>query len=107
MKAYAAAPVTLPALASRIAAERRNPPAGTLTAHDRLAALLDAHSGRVPCQDPAHSHRWFSTDPRDRRRATDRCQACPTRIRWACAAAADETGERFGVWGGVDRTRRT
>lgn len=32
------------------------------------------------------------------------CTGCP--VLTLCGAAADEAGEHWGVWGGVDRTRR-
>lgn len=45
-----------------------------------------------------------SDDPLERRLATQICDGCP--VRELCAAVADERGESFGVWGGVDRTPR-
>lgn len=52
---------------------------------------------RVPC---AGDERHTSDDDRERAQAVTVCQGCPLTVE--CAAAADSTGERFGVWAGVD-----
>jgi len=46
---------------------------------------------------------WTSEEPTERAAAIEACQPCP--IRAACHDAADSTGEAFGVWAGVDRTK--
>jgi WhiB family redox-sensing transcriptional regulator len=43
---------------------------------------------------------WFSVLPLRRIDAAEICGSCPVRAR--CLAWASETGQRFGVWGGVD-----
>ena len=55
----------------------------------------------TPCQrEPAP----FMSDERAVRAAAARaCTGCP--VRGLCAEYAAAAGERFGVWGGEDRTR--
>ena len=45
---------------------------------------------------------WCSDDADDRAQAARWCTGCS--VLAECAAAADERGERFGTWAGVDRT---
>ncbi len=45
---------------------------------------------------------WLSDDASDRAQAASWCVGCPVLVE--CGAAADEHGERFGTWGGTDRT---
>lgn len=74
-----------------------------VSAHERLAlALLYAVESvlRVPCIGDG---RWLSEDGQEREEAALGCDGCPSVIE--CGQAADETGERFGVWAGADRTR--
>ena len=74
-----------------------------MTATERLTgallALLD-RGLRPPCAPPAPDW-WLSDDPGDRAAAARLCTGCP--VLDACAAAADENGEVFGVWAGRDR----
>ncbi|HEY6686909.1 MAG TPA: WhiB family transcriptional regulator [Propionibacteriaceae bacterium] len=45
---------------------------------------------------------WLSEHDADRAEAAILCVGCPVQLEcWAAAAARDE---RFGVWGGIDRT---
>ena len=68
-----------------------------------LVGLLN-RGAAPPCRaDKATLNRWTSDDPDERQWAAWRCAPCT--ILDACHAAADETPERFGVWGGIDRTQ--
>ncbi len=71
-------------------------------------ALLDlVESGaRTPCQGRRRS-RWTSDDRDERAWAASVCTglACP--VLEECRAAAEEQGEKWGVWAGVDRTPAT
>lgn len=66
-------------------------------------ALVLAADG-APCHGP-HADRWTSDDLEDRTAAAYQCAGCPAMD--LCAAYAELAGERFHVWAGVDRTRRT
>lgn len=70
---------------------------------DRALIGMAANGQRPRCGDPADTHRWTSDRPDDRRRAAALCRGCP--LLAPCTAAADETNEPFGTWGGHDRTR--
>ena len=78
-----------------------------MTAQESLTAALTGllnNGDAPPCRaDKATLNRWTSDDPDERQWAAWHCQPC--RILDACHAAADETPERFGVWGGIDRTQ--
>ena len=76
-----------------------------VNAHERLTvALLSLtdRNERPPCGDPGTSDLWTSEDADERAQAARWCHGCP--ISDACSDAANETGERFGVWAGFDRT---
>ena len=77
------------------------------TAAERFTqALIDLRDegGLPPCTRSVLAYRWwFSDDPTTRAQAAEWCAPCP--VLTECAAAADELGERFGVFGGLDRTR--
>ena len=76
-----------------------------MTAAERLTrCLVDlATEGRRPrCGEPGGHELWCSDDPDDRAQAARWCAGCP--VLDECAAAADEHDERFGVFGGTDRT---
>jgi WhiB family transcriptional regulator, redox-sensing transcriptional regulator len=45
---------------------------------------------------------FFATDPADIEKAQRICCGCPVRLQ--CTLAAEANDERFGVWGGVDRS---
>lgn len=76
-----------------------------MTAHedlrDALAALLDS-GDRPPCCWPDVGPWWLSESASDRARAVEHCHGCA--ILDPCHAAAESTRERFGVYGGRDRT---
>lgn len=66
--------------------------------------LVDlATEGRRPrCGEAGGHELWCSDDATDRAQAASWCLGCPVLVE--CGAAADEHGERFGVFGGTDRT---
>lgn len=66
-----------------------------------LIELTD-HEQRPPCGD--RSGAWTSEDKRERAWAARRCQPCP--LLKACHDLAAELKPSFGVWSGVDWTRR-
>lgn len=78
-----------------------------MTAIDRLKSALvalAADGGSVPCGEYGGHELWTSDHAKDRALTVERCQVCPTLA--ACAAAADEAGEQWHVWGGRDRTKK-
>ncbi len=79
-----------------------------MTAAEQLTRrLVDlATEGRRPRCGEAGSHGlWLSDDATDRAQAATWCAGCP--VMAECGAAADEHDERFGVFGGTDRTTLT
>lgn len=75
------------------------------TAQQHLTAALVrlASEGRCPpCGSWRESNPWVSDEPQERAQAALWCRGCPVLLE--CGEAADEMGERFGVWGGIDRT---
>jgi len=81
-----------------------------MSAAEQLAhALLNLADGgkRTPCQSSSSRDRWTSDDAEHRGWAATVCVtlACPVLLQ--CHAAADEHGEKFGVFGGRDRTAAT
>jgi len=81
-------------------------PEGT-AAHDQLAralVALAAQGERPRCGDSATHRLWTSDSPEDRQLAATWCNGCL--VLTECGTAAEATGERFGVWGGVDRSPR-
>ncbi len=78
------------------------------TAAERLTrALVDlADHGRRPrCGEPGGHEMWLSDDATERALAARWCTGCE--VLTECGAAADENDEKFGVFGGRDRTRTT
>lgn len=74
------------------------------TAGERLSVALEAaqdRGDRVPC---AGRGEWVSESAQDRAEAVAACRPCP--VTSLCAAAADENGEKWRVWAGVDRGHR-
>lgn len=86
----------------------RTPPRPEEADSDAVVAawleLRDAvrRSPTVPCRVDAEA--WFAPDSGTRAIAARACAPCP--VRGLCGAYADLAGERFGVWGGLDRERR-
>ena len=76
-----------------------------MTAAEELSAAVQAlvlDHQIVPCgpnPDP-----WYGDTPAERAEAAELCSGCA--VLHLCAAAAAEAGERWGVWGGVDRQHR-
>ena len=76
-------------------------------ASDRLTiALLNAavEGQRPHCSDPETHHLWLSEHERERQTAIMLCNHCP--VLTVCRDTAEERDERWGVWGGVDRSVR-
>jgi Transcription factor WhiB len=74
---------------------------------DKLTrALVQAAADglRPHCSDPPSRHLWLSEFEGERREAARLCGGCP--VFRPCDQAAEARQERFGVWGGRDRTRR-
>ena len=67
------------------------------------AAFADVHERgrRAPCEGRGE---WLSEDPEERAEAVAACGHCPLVIADVCRDVGGR--ERFGVWGGVDRTPR-
>jgi Transcription factor WhiB len=93
------------------AATIRSSPAVSLrgrVAGERLTrALLNlgAQELRTHCSDPASHHLWLSEYADERASAAEMCIGCPVLTECDRAATA-RLEERFGVWGGVDYTKR-
>jgi len=68
----------------------------------RAMVSLAAHGRRPRCGEPGGPEMWLSDDADDRAQAATWCTGCSVLVE--CGAAADEHGERFGVFGGTDRT---
>ena len=70
------------------------------------AALLELTAQRLRphCSDPESHHLWLSEHEAERSIATRLCIGCP--VFNQCGQAATARQERFGVWAGVDMTRR-
>lgn len=68
-----------------------------------LADLAD-RGKRTPCQSSRRRNRWTSDDATDRAWAASVRQSLGCPVLTECGAAADEQHERFGVFGGTDRT---
>ncbi len=66
-----------------------------------LVAIAD-HGRRPRCGEPGGHELWCSDDPDERAQAASWCVACP--VLAECGGAADENDEKFGVFGGRDRT---
>jgi hypothetical protein len=68
-----------------------------------MALVKLAARGRRPrCGEPADHGLWLSEDLAERELAARLCAGCP--VLAECGAAAEASGERFGVWGGRDRS---
>jgi hypothetical protein len=75
-------------------------------------ALADAvddlamHEQRTPCCDPDVNDMrlWTSESPRDRARACVLCASCPVITECRTYGATLAKGDRWGVYGGIDRS---
>jgi hypothetical protein len=74
----------------------------TRTSLTRALVNLAARGGRPRCSDPDTHRYWTSEAQAERDLAASWCTGCP--VLDHCAATATTAGERFGVWGGIDRT---
>jgi hypothetical protein len=64
---------------------------------------LAARGLHTHCSDPELGHLWLSEHEEERAVAAILCVGCPVEL--LCWDASRARDERFGVWGGVDRTR--
>jgi Transcription factor WhiB len=81
--------------------------ATTMTKTDQLTrALIDAAAKglRPHCSDAGSHHLWLSDHEADRAIAVRLCRHCP--VETVCRDTAEQRDERWGVWGGVDRSIR-
>lgn len=62
---------------------------------------LATENRRPRCGDPVTRDLWTSEKREEREQAASWCVGCP--VLHQCHDAAEETGETFGVWGGIDR----
>ena len=78
---------------------------GATTAARLTKALADAAARglRHHCADPELGHLWLSDHQNERAAAAILCGGCPVEL--ACWDVARARNEKFGVWGGVDRTQ--
>jgi hypothetical protein len=70
----------------------------------RALVDLGARGLRPHCSDVETHSYWLSEDAHERKRAVRWCAGCPVLV--PCREAAESQGERWGVWGGLDFTRR-
>ena len=71
---------------------------------NRALITVVAKGGRPRCADPVDHALWTSEDQHDRDIATARCIGC--QVLGLCHEAAEEREEKWGVWGGRDRSVR-
>jgi hypothetical protein len=69
---------------------------------NRALVDLAARGERPRCADPVDHARWTSDDPHDRAIAARWCGGCA--VLTLCGDAAEERGEKWGVWSGKDRS---
>jgi hypothetical protein len=70
-----------------------------------LALINAASQGLRPhCSDPTSHHMWLSEHDAERATAVLLCDHCP--VLTVCRTTAEQRDERWGVWGGVDRSVR-
>lgn len=74
------------------------------TALTMALVKLASEGARPRCGDWTENNPWLSEDARLRGMAARWCAGCV--VLAECDAAAVENRERFGVWGGRDRTPR-
>jgi hypothetical protein len=67
------------------------------------ARLAGGPRRRTPCEDDPD--KWFAEEgSAEVTEAKEGCLACPARL--PCLSLAESTGERFGVWGGLEPSER-
>lgn len=74
------------------------------SARERLLAALLSQTDEVPCTG-ADASLWTSEIAAERALAASRCTSCP--VIGECAEAADEQRERWFVYAGIDRSRKS
>lgn len=75
---------------------------------DKLTRALIAAAAdglRPHCSDAGTGGLWLSEIQSERSEAAKLCRGCVVIVE--CGAAADARQEKFGTWGGRDRTRAT
>jgi len=65
---------------------------------------LAAAGDLTRCSDPATRELWTAEHAGYRAIAVKCCRGCPVMV--LCGQAAAERDERWGVWGGIDRSTR-
>jgi WhiB family redox-sensing transcriptional regulator len=56
------------------------------------------------CRTAADPDLWFADDLQDQAAAVAVCRACP--VRALCGAWALDTGQLYGIWGGLTEAER-
>jgi hypothetical protein len=74
----------------------------TTTRLNRRLLELAQRGDRPRCADPITHIMWTSESPADRAIAAQWCNGCVVIVE--CGEAAEERGEKWGVWSGVDRS---
>jgi Transcription factor WhiB len=79
---------------------------GRIATDQLTRALLDlaAKGERTHCSDPTSHRLWTSEHETERAIAVMLCDHCP--VLTVCRDTAEQRDERWGVWGGVDRSIR-
>ena len=96
---------TRPALPRRRAVGASQPKFQPATTKLNTALITMASQGSRPrCADPIDHQLSTSEDQHDRDIAAARCTGCQVLV--LCHQAAEEREEKWGVWGGRDRTIR-
>jgi hypothetical protein len=70
----------------------------------RALITIASQEQRTHCSDPGLSELWLSDHEPERAEAARLCTGCP--VLRPCRQAAEAQDERFGVWGGIDRSIR-
>lgn len=73
-------------------------PAASMRTWMHLQAFFAAGE-TTPC---AGRNEWLSNRAADKRTAIRLCGDCPARA--ACAEFAENNNEKYGIWGGIDRS---
>jgi hypothetical protein len=70
----------------------------------RALITIAARGQRTHCSDAGTGELWLSEHEPERAEAAKLCAGCPVLVE--CGTAATANDERWGVWGGHDRTVR-
>ena len=71
---------------------------------NRALLSLAAGGDLTRCSDPITRELWTTEHAAYRAIAVNCCRGCPVLV--LCGQAAAERDERWGVWGGIDRSTR-